>query len=87
LTAPSPRQLEVLRFVHAFRQQHDYAPTHREIGDGVGIASTNGVDDHLRRLEEKGLIRRARLKSRAITVTEAGLQELNLAAAGQGEPS
>lgn len=76
----APRQLDALRFVHGFLQQHGYAPSQREIADGLDICSTNGVNDHLRRLEQRGLIRRAPMKSRALIVTEAGLQELKLAA-------
>jgi repressor LexA len=79
----APRQLAALRFVYAFWQRYGYAPTHREIADGLNIVSTNGVNDHLKRLEQRGLIRRSRMKSRALVVTDAGLQELILAAAQQ----
>lgn len=71
---PAPRQLDLLRFIHRFRQEHDFAPCHREMCEGIGIHSTNGVADHLNRLEAKGLIvRHARLQ-RAIRLTEAGLE-------------
>lgn len=68
----APRQLALLQFIHRFRQEHDIAPCHREMAEALGIQSTNGVADHLDRLQRKGLIvRRARLQ-RAISLTEAG---------------
>jgi repressor LexA len=50
----------------------------REIGDVFGIASTNGVADHLNALRRKGLLDKADLKSRAIRITEAGFASLGL---------
>ncbi|HEU4580895.1 MAG TPA: hypothetical protein VFS67_21700 [Polyangiaceae bacterium] len=71
---PAPRQLELLRFIHRFRQEHDFMPTHREMGQALGILSTNGVNDHLVQLERKGfLVRHPRLQ-RALRLTEAGLR-------------
>jgi repressor LexA len=42
----------------------------REIGEHMGIRSTNGVNDHLRALERKGYLRREDMKSRALRVVE-----------------
>ena len=41
-------------------------PTLREIGEHMGIRSTNGVNDHLKALERKGYLVREELKSRAL---------------------
>ena len=46
------RQAEVLDFI----ERMPIPPTLREIGAELGIASTNGVNDHLRALERKGRI-------------------------------
>src|SRR5205823_12275201 len=43
-----------------------YPPTLREIGEHMGIRSTNGVNDHLKALEKKGYLEREDLKSRAL---------------------
>lgn len=70
----TPRQLDLLQFIHRFRQENDFAPCHREMMEALGISSTCGIADHLSRLERKGLIiRRARLQ-RALRLTEAGLR-------------
>jgi SOS-response transcriptional repressor LexA len=51
------RQQEVLNAIVDFIEGHGYPPTVRELGDVVGIGSTNGVSDHLRALERKGHLR------------------------------
>ena len=43
-----------------------YPPTLREIGEHMGIRSTNGVNDHLRALERKGYLTREDMKCRAL---------------------
>ncbi len=68
----TPRQLEVLDMVKSHVKAHGYPPTFREIGDELGIGSTNGVNDHLRALELKGYITRSRTKTRSIRVLEVG---------------
>ncbi len=55
---PTERQQQVLDFIRSHTAAHGYPPTMREIGKHMGIRSTNGVNDHLRALERKGLIRR-----------------------------
>jgi repressor LexA len=55
----SDRQTEVLEFIVAWIDQHGVPPTFREIGDHLGIRSTNGVSDHVRALERKGYVERA----------------------------
>ena len=62
------RQQAVLAFIVAYRAEHGYPPTLREIGAHMGIASTNGVADHLRALERKGRIRQTDMVSRGIVV-------------------
>lgn len=59
------RQQEVLDFISVHITQWGYPPTIREIGDGLQIRSTNGVNDHLKALERKGWITRDSDKSRS----------------------
>jgi hypothetical protein len=54
---PTERQLEILAFLRAYQESRGAPPALREIGEHFGIASTNGVSDHLRALHRKGLIR------------------------------
>ncbi len=60
------RQSTVLNFIGSHIQDAGYPPTIREIGDFLGIRSTNGVNDHLKALEKKGYIARTDAKSRAL---------------------
>ena len=62
----SKRQAEALDFIEYSIRKNGYPPTIREIASHMGIKSTNGVTDHLKALERKGLITRDMSKSRAI---------------------
>lgn len=75
---PTERQLAVLRFIHDTVEKFGWPPTMREIGGHIGIRSTNGVNDHLRALERRGLIRREETKARGLTVSRAGRRCLGL---------
>lgn len=63
------RQEMVLQFIQASIVERGYPPTLREIGNHMGIRSTNGVNDHLRALERKGYLTREDMKSRALRPT------------------
>jgi len=62
----STKQQGILRFLETFISEHDYPPSIRDIQSGCDISSTSVVDYNLKRLEEKGFIRRDREVSRAI---------------------
>jgi len=63
------RQEMVLAYINASISERGYPPTLREIGNHMGIRSTNGVNDHLRALERKGYLTREDMKSRALRPT------------------
>jgi repressor LexA len=65
------RQEQTLDFIRSSILQRGYPPTLREIGEHMGIRSTNGVNDHLRALERKGYLRREDMKSRALKLVES----------------
>ena len=44
------RQEQTLDFIRSSIEDRGYPPTLREIGEHLGISSTNGVNDHLRAL-------------------------------------
>ncbi len=69
------RQAEILDYIISMVQEKGYPPTIAEIGTQFGIASTNGVNDHLIALERKGYIERSS-KARSIQVTKMGLMRL-----------
>src|SRR5687768_4789773 len=60
------RQEQTLDFIRRSIEDRGYPPTLREIGESMGIRSTNGVNDHLRALERKGYLSREDMKSRAL---------------------
>jgi repressor LexA len=81
-TELTDRQLEVLRFIATEIEERGYPPTIREIGEALDIASTNGVNDHLKALERKGYLQRDPVKSRALIPTPQARQALG---ADQGD--
>ena len=68
------RQHEVLRFIQKTIETHGYPPTVREIGEHLGIRSTNGVADHLKALKRKGYLAQQQMKSRTLTPLQGGAE-------------
>ena len=62
----SPKQQAILTYLEEFITERDYPPSIRDILHGCSISSTSVVDYNLKRLEERGYIRRDREVSRAI---------------------
>jgi len=62
----SERQAKIMEYLQEFIAAHNYPPTIREIGQAVKISSTSVVNYNLNRLEELGLISRARTVSRGL---------------------
>jgi repressor LexA len=75
MTPMTYRQTEILRWIESFIASRGYPPTLREIGKGVGIASTNGVTDHLKYIERKGWILRHPTLSRALVVVRSAQKQ------------
>lgn len=63
------KQQAVLDCVESFIKENGYGPTVRDICKTIGLSSPSTVHVHLKSLEEKGLIKRDPLKSRAISLT------------------
>lgn len=66
----STKQSQIMEFIRGFIEEKDYPPSIRDIQFGCGISSTSVVDYNLRRLEEKGLLRRDREVSRGIELLD-----------------
>ena len=66
-----PRQRELLDYVAAYSDQRGIPPTLREIGEAMGIKSTNGVSDQVKALVKKGFLERVgdARTSRGIRIT------------------
>jgi len=63
----TPTQSRVLDAMASFMQEYGYPPSTRELGDRLGVSAPS-VHEQLIRLEEKGYIRRDRLKARSIEI-------------------
>jgi repressor LexA len=70
------RQQQALDFITTCLEERGYPPTLREIGEHMGIRSTNGVNDHLKALERKGYLAREVLKSRALRPIDETIAEI-----------
>jgi repressor LexA len=70
-TVLTRRQKDVLDFVSRHIDRHGVAPTIHEIGRHLKLSSPATVHKHLRKLEEKGAVRRLTHQSRALAVVPA----------------
>jgi repressor LexA len=70
LDSLSPKQLEVLRFIQRFMAQHAFPPTRGEIAAGLKLKNRQGIDQHLRALQTKGVIELIPGISRGIRLRE-----------------
>lgn len=66
----SVRQCRILDFIRDHHTEHGYAPSLRDIGAQVGLASPSGVRYHIGELERMGWIRRAPGVARALIVLD-----------------
>jgi len=79
------RQEQTLDFIRSSIEDRGYPPTLREIGEHMGIRSTNGVNDHLRALERKGYLTREDMKSRALKLVEDQTPPVNNKSGGDDD--
>ena len=79
----SNKREEILAFLREFSAQYGYAPSVREIMQGVGLKSTASVHYHLRALNDSGAIEMDADKNRAIRLPERGVPVVGTVAAGQ----
>ncbi|NUN15913.1 MAG: repressor LexA [Myxococcales bacterium] len=77
------RQEMILNYIRQSIETRGYPPTIREIGMFMGIRSTNGVNDHLKALEKKGVLTREELKSRALRPTDLENKYVEVAIVGK----
>lgn len=61
---------QICKFITEYTATHSYAPTIREIADGVGLKSSSSVHSHLTQLEIEGRIETKPYCPRAIKVIE-----------------
>jgi len=72
------KQRLVLEFIQEYADGNGYAPSIRDVA-GRFECSVKGAYDHVVALEKKGLIERAKNRSRSILVASRGKRELSIA--------
>ena len=81
------RQKEIIDFIRSYRAEHGISPTQREIREKFRLSSFGTVQKHLKRLEEKGALKRDWNRSRGISplseASGARVALLGLVAAGR----
>jgi repressor LexA len=79
------RQKEILDFLNSFIETQGYAPTIEEIAEHFRLRSLATVHKHLTNLQEKGLIKRAWNRSRALELvpTEVAVRAVELPLLGR----
>lgn len=61
---------QICKFITEYTATHSYAPTIREIADGVGLKSSSSVHSHLTQLEIEGRIETKPNSPRTIRIIE-----------------
>lgn len=68
----TPRQRRVLHVIREAVERRGYPPSMREIGEAVGLTSVSSVSHQLRKLQEKGYLRRDPNRPRAVEMRLPG---------------
>ncbi len=66
----TPKQAAILAFIKDNIRKKGYPPSVREIGRAVGLSSSSTVHGYLKKLEDKGYLRRDPAKPRAMEVLD-----------------
>ena len=64
------KQKEILDFITQFIQTNSYAPSYREIAEYFGYSSTATVHEHIKSLEDKGLLTSSHNEARSLEIVE-----------------
>ena len=72
MSSPTSRQMEALRAVAVFQDEHGYPMSYRDLCDSLGLSSVSSSYKLLTALERKGLVKIMRGRNRAVTVTGMG---------------
>lgn len=67
------RKRLILGFIKEYKDENNYPPTVREIGDEVGLSSSSTVHRHLTDLKDKGYITFEEGKPRTIQLIKSEL--------------
>ena len=64
----TPRQSDLLHFIHGYVARYGFAPSYDEMQRGIGAGTRGGIHRMVCALEERGHIRRLPYRARSIEV-------------------
>ncbi|MBL7156471.1 MAG: repressor LexA [Candidatus Pacebacteria bacterium] len=70
------RQRELLEIVYQYIKDTGYPPTFEEMRETLGVSSNQSIIDLLRKLEEKGIIKKGESAARSIKILPLGYKAL-----------
>ena len=73
----TPRQHQLLHFIHDYVTRHGVAPSFEEMRDSLDLRSKSGIHRLITGLEERGYIRRLAHRARAIELLRAPAQAID----------
>ena len=82
----TPVRRKIVEVIDDSVRRHGYAPSMREIGEGVGLASTSSVSYQLSVLEREGYLTRAARRPRTAALRTSGLGTSGPGTSGPGTP-
>lgn len=65
----TPRQQEILRYLEGYLEEHEYAPSYREIANALHLRSIATVAEHIETLKQKGYLVNEPTLARSVQLT------------------
>ncbi|MEK7592450.1 MAG: transcriptional repressor LexA [Patescibacteria group bacterium] len=65
------RERQILEFISQFIQRYGYAPTLKEIGEALGMASPATVHEHIDKLRQRGFIKKLDGTARGLDLSDS----------------
>lgn len=62
------RQQDILDAIRTYTEAHGWPPSRRDIAEMIGVRSSSGVHEHLKRMERDGLVALAPHQQRGIRI-------------------
>lgn len=72
------KQKQILDYIRQFQDEYGYAPTFREIMDGLNYSSVATVAQHVENLLNKGFLQKRNNEARSIQLVDADIDTKNL---------
>ncbi|MDR3606523.1 MAG: transcriptional repressor LexA [Oligoflexia bacterium] len=67
----TPKQKQVLDFIHSYQREKDYSPSQQEIAQHFGFSSLGTVQHYLNQLEALGLLQKSLNARRGLSLSES----------------